>query len=97
MTSTTKTSLTGLPENHITHKAGKIMIPKQWNDAVGAFIHQQISRYERGVTSLNLNQLDQILRARSVSWESFILEVVRPFYPPLFDTVVMDMDVSASA
>ncbi|MGX4743954.1 helix-turn-helix domain-containing protein [Providencia sp. wls1943] len=39
---------------------------------------QQISRYERGITSLTLHQLEQFLRALAVSWESFIREVIHP-------------------
>ncbi|HGN1706462.1 TPA: helix-turn-helix domain-containing protein [Providencia rettgeri] len=39
---------------------------------------QQISRYELGVTALNLHQLDQILRILSSNWECFIREVINP-------------------
>lgn len=39
---------------------------------------QQISRYERGITSLTLHQLELFLRALAVSWESFIREVIQP-------------------
>ncbi|WP_350025033.1 helix-turn-helix domain-containing protein [Providencia rettgeri] len=39
---------------------------------------QHVSRYERGVTSINLHQLNQILSILSVSWECFIQDVIIP-------------------
>lgn len=41
---------------------------------------QQISRYERGNTSMTLHQLDQMFRLLGVSWKTFVDEVVQPVY-----------------
>lgn len=47
--------------------------------SLGLMVHmsqQQISRYERGITSFTIPQLDFFFTALNISWDEFIYDVI---------------------